>query len=364
VKVIDFGIAKARDRVAGETSTGSLKGKIQFMAPEQAIGKPIDRRADVWAAGAVLYSLLGGQPPYDGPNQFATLHQIASGEPPPRLPARVPQAIAEIAYRALLHDPDGRFATAAEMQRALEAAMVSTKNAAASADVAAFAGEHLSSRAEQRKKSVDMAIRAATERARVERILTTPDSSSNPVRVAADVQIDEEIIPFPSTRSQVATLPERAPPPDNDALLKLVATSPSLRASSSPLIGAPPLASHRRAVLSAVAVAITVVAAAVVSLRPRHAPSAEDPAPTAASAPIFEAIPAPSIAPTDVASPSPSAPPSPPSAATSALAAPAITHAPDAHRASSPRRPAPPPASASAKSPARPAPKERIDDGF
>src|SRR5205823_4340151 len=50
-KVIDFGIAKARDRLAGETSTGSLKGKIQFMAPEQAVGKPIDRRADVWSTG-------------------------------------------------------------------------------------------------------------------------------------------------------------------------------------------------------------------------------------------------------------------------------------------------------------------------
>ena len=51
-KVIDFGIAKARDRLAGDTNAGVLKGKIQYMAPEQALGRKVDRRADVWAIGA------------------------------------------------------------------------------------------------------------------------------------------------------------------------------------------------------------------------------------------------------------------------------------------------------------------------
>ncbi len=54
-KLIDFGIVKALDRVSAETSSGLLKGKIQYMAPEQAIGKRVDRRSDVWALGAVLY---------------------------------------------------------------------------------------------------------------------------------------------------------------------------------------------------------------------------------------------------------------------------------------------------------------------
>ena len=73
-KVIDFGIAKARDRLAGETSTGILKGKIQYMAPEQALGEATDRRADIWAVGAVLYHMIAGRPQFDGPNQLATLH--------------------------------------------------------------------------------------------------------------------------------------------------------------------------------------------------------------------------------------------------------------------------------------------------
>ena len=77
-KVIDFGIAKARDRSAGDTRTGSFKGKVKYMAPEQAIlPKTTDRRADVWAVGAVLYSLLAKRSPYEGDNDMATLMQLA-----------------------------------------------------------------------------------------------------------------------------------------------------------------------------------------------------------------------------------------------------------------------------------------------
>jgi len=67
-KVIDFGIAKARDRATGDTSAGTLKGKISFMPHEQALGREVDRRTDTWALGAVLYMLLSGRPPYKGEN--------------------------------------------------------------------------------------------------------------------------------------------------------------------------------------------------------------------------------------------------------------------------------------------------------
>ena len=67
--LIDFGVAKARDRVSQDTSAGQLKGKIRYMAPEQALGQKIDHRADVWAVGAMLYELFAGHPPYEGANE-------------------------------------------------------------------------------------------------------------------------------------------------------------------------------------------------------------------------------------------------------------------------------------------------------
>ena len=60
VKLIDFGIAKALDRVSDETRAGSIKGKIRYMAPEQVRGEPIDRRVDIWAAGVILYQIVTG----------------------------------------------------------------------------------------------------------------------------------------------------------------------------------------------------------------------------------------------------------------------------------------------------------------
>ncbi|MBI2393414.1 MAG: serine/threonine protein kinase [Deltaproteobacteria bacterium] len=192
-KLIDFGVAKARDRLGGETNAGMLKGKIHYMAPEQAVGKPIDRRADVWAIGAMLYHLLSGRPPYDGPNQLATLHRLTSGKPPLPLPERVPKPIAELVRRALTHDPDKRVATALDMQQALEAAMVAVNMRASTSDVAAFMREHLAERTEARRQTVDVALASANERARLAEALkidADPASSSSgltnvPRRLAA-----------------------------------------------------------------------------------------------------------------------------------------------------------------------------------
>ena len=178
-KLIDFGIAKARDRVAGETNAGNLKGKILYMAPEQALGKPIDRRADVWAVGAVLYHMLSGKPPYEGENQLATLHMLATPSPPSPLPASVPKPIAQVVMAALVHDPDKRIATAAELQQRLESALVEAKLATTGSDVAALVREHLGDRAEQRRQAVDLALEAAADRARMQNMLQPAASDSS-----------------------------------------------------------------------------------------------------------------------------------------------------------------------------------------
>ena len=170
-KLIDFGIAKARSRVGSDTNSGVLKGKIQYMAPEQALGRAVDRRADVWAVGVILYYLLTGKPPYEAENQLATLHLLASGRPPLPLPLTVHGAISTVVRKALAYSPDNRFQTAAELREALEKAMVDAKVPTTQADVAAFTAKHLAERAEKRRQAIDLALAAAAERRRVEELL-------------------------------------------------------------------------------------------------------------------------------------------------------------------------------------------------
>jgi serine/threonine-protein kinase len=170
-KVIDFGIAKARDRMAGETNAGVLKGKIQYMAPEQALGRKVDRRADLWAVGATLYHLLTGKPPFEADNTLGTLHLLTSGRPPLPLPPNVPPAVAAIARKALTSSVEARFQSAAQMRDAMEAAMIDAKIPASAADVATFLNRHLSDRTAKRRQVVDIALAAAAERERIVEVL-------------------------------------------------------------------------------------------------------------------------------------------------------------------------------------------------
>jgi len=173
--LIDFGVAKARDRVSQETSAGQIKGKIRYMAPEQARGVNLDARADIWALGAILYELFAGAPPYDGANEVATLHKLTSGAPPPPLPPDVPAAVQAIIARSLAFDPDARYATALEMNLALESAMVEIGEATSMAMVANYTGHLLADRKAARKNAVDQAL------ARANAAGTNPGSSPTPL---------------------------------------------------------------------------------------------------------------------------------------------------------------------------------------
>ena len=163
-KLIDFGIAKARDRIAGDTNTGTVKGKVRYMAPEQAIGAAVDRRADIWSVGAILYHLLSGKPPYDGENDVQTLLELTSGRPPPPLPASMHPAIAAVVNRCLVAAPDERFATAAELQQAIENAIIDAKLASSTGAVGNFLQEHVGERAVKRRETISLGMKAAADR--------------------------------------------------------------------------------------------------------------------------------------------------------------------------------------------------------
>jgi serine/threonine-protein kinase len=161
-KVIDFGIAKAMDRTAEATQTGMLKGKAQYMAPEQARGKNVDRRADVWAMGTILYQYLSGHLPFEGKNDLATLRALTSGRPPEPLPPTVPPDVVRVVMTALMPQMEQRFQTALDMQRALESIL---PQSVTTTDVAGFMGRYLEERIETRRKDLAEAIAELDEAA-------------------------------------------------------------------------------------------------------------------------------------------------------------------------------------------------------
>ena len=122
VKILDFGIAKALD-TSSDTRTGMLKGKIAYMAPEQAAGASIDRRADVFAAGVMLWETVVGQRMWDRAlNDLQILHALSNGAiPRPRAAAPdLDVRLERIILKAIAFAPADRYASAAEMQLELE----------------------------------------------------------------------------------------------------------------------------------------------------------------------------------------------------------------------------------------------------
>jgi serine/threonine protein kinase/tetratricopeptide (TPR) repeat protein len=121
-KLIDFGMAKVKGRTLAETRGGTAKGAPRYMAPEQALGRAVDRRTDVWGLGAVLYRGLTGAPPFDTVEELARFAS-GGGEDPLLLPAEVPPALAEILHGTLRRDPRDRFADADRVRVGLEEAL-------------------------------------------------------------------------------------------------------------------------------------------------------------------------------------------------------------------------------------------------
>ncbi len=119
-RIADFGIAKAESR-ATRTRTGQVKGKTGYMPPEQILGEPIDRRADVYAAGVVLWEALVGQRLFEGESDAATINQVLNNAiPAPSTAANVTSAFDAIVLRALRFNAGDRYATAIEFAQALE----------------------------------------------------------------------------------------------------------------------------------------------------------------------------------------------------------------------------------------------------
>jgi Tol biopolymer transport system component len=145
VKLLDFGLAKALEGETGQadistsptisaaaTRAGVLLGTAGYMSPEQAKGKAVDRRADIWAFGCVLYELLAGQPVFDGETITDTLAAVVRAEPDwTRLPQKTPTRARELLRRCLTKDPKQRLQAIGEARIALDATIANAPDEAA-----------------------------------------------------------------------------------------------------------------------------------------------------------------------------------------------------------------------------------------
>jgi serine/threonine protein kinase len=124
VKVLDFGIAKAHDR-RSKTKTGLVKGKFSYMSPEQCLGQALDRRSDVFALGIVLFELSTARRLFKRGSTYDTYTAITKADVPrPRtLNPKIDPAVEAVILRALQLRVEDRYATAEEMQEALDQAM-------------------------------------------------------------------------------------------------------------------------------------------------------------------------------------------------------------------------------------------------
>ena len=132
VKVLDFGLAKRSDpmtsgdgatvTIEDQTSAGHILGTVAYMSPEQAEGRPVDARSDVFALGVVLYEMLSGRKPFSGGTTLATLASILREDPqsPRELRPLIPAELETFVLQCMAKKPEDRYSSTAEAAGALE----------------------------------------------------------------------------------------------------------------------------------------------------------------------------------------------------------------------------------------------------
>jgi eukaryotic-like serine/threonine-protein kinase len=212
-KVVDFGIAKAATRSA-ETRSGLLKGKVSYMAPEQASARrEVDRRADVFVLGAVLWEVVANRRMWEGHTEMDILTRFLSGEVPKLHDAcpNAPSALIKICTRATAIDPTDRYATAAEMRNAILNYLEQSGQRVTTEDVGRFVSQLFADRRRELQTTIDRQLSKLTSSSSpvaVDQLLFEPPSTRLPL-LNASMEISDHTPSqlMVASRSQLTTNP-------------------------------------------------------------------------------------------------------------------------------------------------------------
>ncbi len=205
IKLCDFGIAKAASKVS-KTESGALKGKVPYMSPEQAWGKPVDQRSDIYSLGAVLFEMLTGRKLFQGDSDLNVLEKVRAGDVvlPSSLNPEVPPALDAAVLKALAREPDDRYLRTSDMLRDLEAVLRTYEPPPSSADLAIYV-RRLEAEEAARRDARAREMQKPAEPAR------PPEKQARP-EFRVPVSPQPESVTKPSAPSPAGPAPEPAPP--------------------------------------------------------------------------------------------------------------------------------------------------------
>lgn len=168
VKLIDFGIAKAvMSRV--RTQTGVIKGKVKYMSPEQAMGKELDARSDLFSVGSVLYEMLTNQPPFVAASELDLIFKVrdANVTPPSRLNPAVDRELDAIVLKAMARSRTMRYQSGEEFSRVLEGYLYSKFPQYSQRELSALLHQTFAAQIEEERKNLEEALLMARGSAQV-----------------------------------------------------------------------------------------------------------------------------------------------------------------------------------------------------
>jgi TonB family protein len=299
VKLCDFGIAKAASKVS-RTESGALKGKLPYMSPEQAWARPVDQRSDIYSLGSVLFEMLTGRKLFSGDSELGVLEKVRAGEvvPPSTENSDVSPALDALVLKALAREPDGRYVTASEMLRDLEAVLRSYEPAPSSSDLAVYV-RHLEAEDSARReaRAREAAAPPPPPPAPVPEGAVPPPSPPPPAAAApARTERPRREVRVPLREEPAAAKP--AKPPPAAAAPPVTAGQPGIFASTFPESSSEAESKKRGRLYALIAAAALVLAVGTFFVVRKPAPSAAPlPAPTAPPPSPVEVTPAPTAAP-------------------------------------------------------------------